>query len=510
MVNDLQVAKLRKEIAAGKTRVAAARAAGIPERTAFRWREGPLPSQTKTPRDWRTRTDPLAKYWKDEVVPLLVAEREEAQRKAALPFSERPRQLHAKAVLKALQGQHPADEIPDGVERTLQRRMREWRALAGPDKEVVFPQEHPRGDAAAFDFTHCTELRVTIGGELFEHLFFTYRLLNSRWMSVTLAFGETFEAMIAGLQDGFFGSKGVPCRLRHDGLSAATHELKRGAGRGLNERFKDFLAYYGNPDSSRITAGRPQENGGAEKGNDLLKTAIDQALRLRGSREFRNQDEYLAFVDTVVARDLNRPSVMAALEAEQAHLRALPARRLPEYTEHHPTVRSWSTVRINGRLYSVPSRLIGHKVKARLYANKVEILFADRLVESFPRLRGEKNVRIDYRHISGSLLSKAGAFEHYRFREDLFPSLAFRKAYDRLTVWRGERAEVEYVRILHLAAMTMECQVQTALELLLEAGERFDYATVQGLVEPRTPTIPTLTIPTPDPALYDRIIEAAR
>jgi len=510
VVKDLQVAKLRKEIAAGRSKSAAASAAGIPERTALRWREGPLPSQTKTPRDWRTRTDPLVKYWEKDVVPLLVADREDERRKAEEPFGERPRQLHAKAVLKALQAKYPADEISDGVERTLQRRMREWRALAGPEKEVVFPQEHPYGDAAAFDFTHCTELGVTINGELFEHLFFTYRLLCSRWTSATLAFGETFEAMTTGLQDGFWGSKGVPARLRHDGLSAATHELKRGGGRGLNARFKDFLAYYGNPDSSRITAGRPQENGGAEKGNDLFKTALDQALRLRGSRDFRSQDEYLAFVDGVVARDLNRPSVMAALEAERAHLRPLPARRLPEYTEHEPTVRAWSTVRINGRLYSVPSRLIGHKVKARLYANKVELLFADKLVETFPRLRGEREVRIDYRHVVGSLIRKLGAFEHYRFREELFPSLAFRKTYDRLTVWRGERAEVEYVRILHLAATTMECQVQAALELLLEAGERFDYAAVKELVQPRVPVIPTITIPTPDPASYDRIIEAAR
>ena len=107
----------------------------------------------------------------------------------------------------------------------------------------------------------------------------------------------------------------------------------------------------------------------------------------------------------------------------------------------------------------MPSRLIGREVQIRLYAGHLEVYYKGTFVERMERVRSEREARVDYRHVIGSLVRKPGAFASYRFREQMFPSMTFRLAYDALREWRGERADVEYVRILHLAATTMETTV---------------------------------------------------
>ena len=123
------------------------------------------------------------------------------------------------------------------------------------------------------------------------------------------------------------------------------------------------------------------------------------------------------------------------------------------------------------------------------------------------RVHGERKVNVNYQHVIGSLVRKPGAFARYRFREQLVPTMHFRLAYDALKEWRGERADVEYVRIVHLAATTMEATVDSALSLLLEAGQPFDYAQVRDLAEPKVPEAPLLTLSgQPDLKIYDRLL----
>lgn len=372
---------------------------------------------------------------------------------------------------------------------------------------MIFPQEHPPGREAALDFTHGTKLGVTIGGELFAHLLFTLRLSFSSWTWVDLAYGESFEALVGGLQGALWDLGGVPEVIRHDNLSAATHELRRTGGRTLTRQFKDVLDHYGLC-STRINPGQSHENGVAEKGNDLIKRAITQALIIRGSSDFASVPPYLVFVREVVAR-LNARSAARSAE-ERACLRPLPTARVPDYTVHHPTVRRWSTVRVGGRSYSVPSRLIGHRVEVRQYASVLEVRYAGQVAETMPRLRGEQEVRIDYRHVIWSLVRKPGAFARYRYREELFPSLTFRKAYDRLRQWHAERSDIEYVRILHLAASTLESRVERALADLLGDGGPFDYARVRAVAEPAERPVPHVAIPAPDLGHYDRLLGGIR
>ncbi len=493
MVTDKQVRLLRKRRMTDKTLAAAASAAGMTEKTARKWLQSPLPSATRTPREWRTRQDPFVDVWDAEIEPLLV--------------SDKGGRLEAKTIFHELGRRWPGRFDP-GQLRTLQRRVRAWRAERGPDKEVYFPQEHRPGRMASIDFTHADELGVTIAGATFAHMFFELVLAFSGLRFVQLAFGETFEALLSGLQSALFAVGGVPEVVRLDNLSAATHELKETGGRALTTRFAAVVDHFGLT-ASRIRPGEGHENGVVEKAHHLLKHALDQALLLRGSRDFVSIEVYLVFVARVVEEQFHAGRELK-VAAERAALRPLPASKLPEYTSVRPMVRKWSTISVGGRIYSVPSRLIGHEVEARIHANVVEVRLpgVEKPVESIPRLRGEAIHRIDYRHVIWSLVRKPGAFAAYKYREDLFPSLAFRRAYDSLRSRRGDRADVEYVRILHLAASTSEHAVESALVGLLAVDAAFDYATVKAQAQPEEPSVPEVKIGIPDLACYDALLAA--
>ena len=487
MVTDKQVQLLRLKMAQGKTIEAAAVAAGMSARSAHTWKAGPLPSQTRKARHWRTREDPFDGVWEDDVVPLL--ERDDAAG------------LEATTVLAELRRLH-GDRFDERHLRTLQRRVRDWRALHGPDKEVFFEQTHLPGREAAIDFTDCGSLRVTIAGQFFAHLFFQLILSFSKWRFVSLAFSETFEALVSGLQSALWELGGVPSVLRSDNLSAATHQIPKG-GRELNRRFKAVLDHYG-VRSTRIEPGKSNQNGVVEKAHDRLKSSIDQALILRGTRDFASVEAYLAFVEQV--RSALNGAAASRFAEERGALSRLPGTRLPEYSTYEAVVRQWSTIHFGKKTYSVPSRLIGSVVEVRQHADMVEVFYRNKLTATMPRLRGEQPHRIDYRHVIWSLARKPGAFARYRYREELFPTLTFRQAYDSLVDARGERADIEYVRILHLAASTLESRVEAALGKLLTEGVRFDYASVKALAAPEHRAVPDIHIPAPDPAAYDSLL----
>jgi len=472
----------------GKTQAAAAAASSMSLRTAREWDSGPMPTTTKQPRDWRTRPDPFAAVWHTDVEPLL--------------RSDLKGVLEAKVVLEVLRQRYP-EQFQPGQARTLQRRFRDWRARHGVEPEVFFQQVAVPGREAAIDFTHGTDLGVTVAGEVLPHLLFEFVLSYSHWTWVAVAFGETFEALVAGVQGALWALGGAPAVLRSDNLSAATHELKASSGRDLTPRFRAVLEHYG-MQSSRITPGQAHENGVAEQAHRRLKALVAQALLVRGHADFDDLVGYEAFVQEVVAYWRNRPAA-AHLAEERAALRALPSAAIPSYTIYYAVVRRWSTIRVAHRTYSVPAQLMGHTVEARVYPNVVEVRYRDHLVQTMPRLRGEDEHRIDYRHVIGWLVRKPGAFARYRYREDLYPSVTFRRAYDALVRTHGERADVEYLRILHLAMTAGEARVVEVLAAVLDRVDGFDYVTVQTQVAPPVLTVPVIHIPTPDLMVYDAL-----
>ena len=190
---------------------------------------------------------------------------------------------------------------------------------------------------------------------------------------------------------------------------------------------------------------------------------------------------------------------------ERAVLSDLPSRALAAYREEDVTVKRWGVIRVSGKVYSLPSRLIGHRV--RVHANHLEVRYRGALVARPERVRGEGLEGIDYRHVVHSLIRKPGAFRRYVYREAMFPSLVFRRAYDALNERSEKWADLEYIRILHLAATTMQCEVEAALDAMLQAGEVPESDAVKARIGAwQSPACPQVQVPTPDLDAYDELL----
>ena len=464
----------------------AADKAGIDEKTARKYRQSDLlPTQRHAPRTWRTREDPFQEVWP------------ELQELLRLNPG-----LQAKTLFLDLQRRFPA-RFPDAQLRTLQRKIKDWRATEGPPKEVFFSQVHQPGELCASDFTHMAELGVTIAGEPFDHLVYHFVLTYSNWEAVTVCFSESFESLCDGLQNALWELGGVPKQHRTDHLTAAINvdpnpEL-------FTKRYQALLAHYGLK-AQAIGVRQPHENGDVEQSHYRFKQAVDQALMLRGSRDFASRAAYQTFLRTLrTGRNAHRKERFAE---ELAVLKALPARRLEMTQRIKVRVDSGSIIHVKSNVYSLPSRLIGEWVEVHLGAEFLEVWHGARTVDRVPRLRGRGKHRIDYRHIIDWLVRKPGAFEEYRYRDALFPSSRFRMAYDALKDRRPSRAAEEYLAILHLAAREGETAVDDALRWLLEQERSVSGAAVAEVVRQgrRLPAVTDVTIMDVDLKMYDLLL----
>lgn len=454
-------------IAGGEPLTTAALKAGLSENTARKYRQaGAPPSElraSQAPRAGRTREDPFAAVWPD-VVALL----------------EVNAGLQALTLFQELQRRHPG-RFQDGQVRTLQRKVKVWRAVAGPAKEVMFPQEHLPGELGASDFCHLSGLGITLQGQPFVHLLYHFVLSYSNWETGSLCFSESFESLSAGLQGALWELGGVPRRHRTDSLSAAVQPLD--GKEGFTRRYHALMAHY-RMEGEHIQPGKAHENGDVEQRHHRFKIAVDQALMLRGSRDFESRDSYRQFIRVLL--DQLNAGRRERLREELAVLRALPAVRLDVCRRMKVSVGPSSTVRVLNNTYSVPSRLIGETVEVRVDVEHLEVWYAQRCVERLPRLRGQYQHRIHYRHVIDWLVRKPGAFAHYRYREDLFPTSRFRMAYDALLrehAGEAGRADREYLGLLLLAAQESEQGVDDALRLLLAGPAPLRREAVQELVK---------------------------
>ena len=488
MVTDGRVKELRRLLGMGRTLADSARMAEMSEKTARTYRDDDgLPSQKKTGRSYRTRPDPFEGVW-DEV-----QERLETEPK-----------LKAKTLFEWVQETH-ADEFPDSTRRTFERRVNKWRSLHGPGKTVFFSQEHHPGRLAASDFTVCNELGVKIAGQRFEHTFFHCVLTFSNVESVSLCFSESFESLSAGIQKAFWEFGGVPERHRSDSLAAAVRNHT--SRRELTERYAALMSYY-NCEAERTNARCANENGDVESSNGHLKDRIEQALLLRGSRSFDSREEYVDFVENLVKRanDNRRKNFLDDL----AHLNRLPDERLDtDDIQKGVKVSSSSTIRVPTNTYSVPSRLIGQLVDLRIGAEQITVTHYGHLIQTMPRLVGKKLAAINYRHIIDSLVRKPGAFANYQYREEMFPTSAFRMAWDSLRSAHSEKvADKMYVQILELAAHESQDAVADALRHLLATEHTLDVERVRKLVANAT-SIPAPTdihVEAPDLCEFDSLL----
>jgi hypothetical protein len=489
MTTDGQVRKLRRLLSRGESLASAARKTGMDEKTAHKYRDSEgLPSERGSFRAWRTRVDPFVEVWSE------VQERLEAE----------PR-LRAFTLFGWLQDRY-FGRFSESQRRTFERRVHDWRARHGRGREVMFPQVHDPGGLGASDFTSMNSLRITIAGQPFDHLVYHFTLTYSNWESVTVCFSESFEAFSRGLQEAFWRLGGVPGRHRSDSLSAAVNNLSE--DREFRARYRDLMDYY-QVEPQRINVRQAHENGDVESSHGHFKTAVDQTLLLRGSRDFASREEYERFLQEV--SDKRNASRRAKLAEEEACLGELPPGKL-DYRQRVTgiKVRSSSTIQVKRNTYSVPSRLIGEKVDVVIDADFVEVWYADVEVQRMPRLAGHGKHAINYRHVIDSLVRKPGAFENYQYREDMFPSSHFRIAYDGLCRDHGPRKGVrEYLKILQLAARESQDAVQDSLRLAITRGEAISSKSVRLAVEQhqQAPPVTDVNVEPPDLSAFDSLLQ---
>jgi transposase InsO family protein len=401
------------------------------------------PDQLQVKHTWRTRPDPLAAVWPE----------------AEAMLRDAP-ELEAKTLFEHFQGREPWN-IQACHLRTFQRRVAQWRLQNGPDKEVFFAQERVAGKALQLDWTHALELGITIGGEPYDHLLCHVVLPFSNWEWATRCRSESLLSLRHGLQEALQRLGKAPLELQVDNSSAATHQIGRGEERAFNQEFVSICEHYGLKPRT-IGIGCPNENGDVESGNGHLKRRLKQHLLLRGSRDFSSEAEYDRFCAGVLEQANGGRG--QRLAEELAVMKTLPPTRLSEYEEMYCTVSKFSTIRVKKVGYSVPARWIGREVKVEVHENELKIYAGRELLLTLPRQGGDRGVVLDYRHVIDHLLRKPGAFEEYRYRQELFLTPVYRQAYDRLIAEQGQRrGTLEYLRLLKLTAETSPGEVEMML-----------------------------------------------
>ena len=473
--------------------VAAARA-GFSAATGYRIAQDPrLPSERRVPRE-RRRPDPLAAVFDAEVIPML----------------EASPGLRPVAVFEELMRRHP--ELSVGVRRTLERRIRQWRALHGPEREVIFRQIHEPGRMGLSDFTDMAGARVMVAGVPLPHRLYHFRLAFSGFEHAHVVLGgESFVALAAGLQDALWALGGVPREHRSDSLSAAFRNLAVEVEQDWTARYDALCTHYGMV-ASRNNRGIAHENGTIEAAHGHLKRAVEDALLLRGSRDFSTIADYRRFVDELIGRRNARNRKL--IDAERAILRPLPARRVEDGEETMVMVTSSGGFMLRRVFYTVPSRLIGHRLRVRLHDDRLDVFLGGTPLMTLPRGRGYGDRRrahvVDYRHVIHALRAKPMALPGLVYRDQLFPRDAYRRLYDAaMAGLPGKAACRLVVGALALAhERGCEADLAAAIDAQLEAGTLPDLAKLSTRFAPTSAALPQVTVTLTPLSAYDALSAA--
>ena len=495
-ITDLQVGRYMDERKDGATQAVAAAKAGISEASGRRIERGRTLASQRPVRSYRTRTDPFQEVWRSDVVPIL----------ARAPL------IRATTVLEELQRLYPG-RFADRLLRTLQRHVAHWRATEGPERELIFRQDHPPGRQALSDFTHADTFAVTLVGQPFVHMLYHFWMAFSGWQHVrVIQGGESFTALTEGLQDALWQLGGVPREHRTDRLSAAYRNLETGTDDDAAKAYAAFCQHYGMV-PTRNNNGVAHENGSVEAAHGHLKRSIKEALELRGNADFADLAAYQAFLAELVARKNARRADAVSLELKA--LQALPRHRTTDFSVATVTVVRSGTITVRGVLYTVPSRLVGTRLKVHIYDSRIVCFLGTtpvlELERSWRHRSDAARRRVDYRHLIGSLVKKPQAFRHCVFRDDLFPREVFRRAWEVLDQ-QGDphKACKVYVGLLHLAAMhAAEEDLSCHLAAVLDRGQIPNLELARAAVAPVPAAAPTLNVRAPNLKAYDSLLSPA-
>jgi hypothetical protein len=450
-----------------------------------------LPSQLQKPRTYLTRVDGFAEDW-PTIERMLV---------------EAP-ELEAKTLFEWLNEQQPG-KYQEGQLRTLQRRVMRWRAL-NQGQIATLDQERVPGEMMQLDGTWMSELRVTLNGQPFKHMLIHCVLPYSNWEWGKVVQSESLSAVRLGLQSSLMKLGYRPRLIQTDSSSAATRRLRsgeEGTERAYTDAYLALLSHWGLAPQT-IHLGASNENGDVESSHGGLKRSVAQQLLLRGHRDFDNLVDYEAFLLAIM--DKRNRQRQERLNEELAVMKPLTVGPLAAGQKMRVRVSRSSLIRVLGKVYSVPTSLIGKMVTVHVHEWTVEVYYATQWVETMPRLIGNERHQINYRHVIDSLLRKPGGFRRYRYRDDLFPSLVFQQAWEALDrQYTVRQADLVYLRVLHLAARHLECDVAAALELLLADGRRWNETDVADLLAAETAIVPHLVQPLVELHLYDQLLQTS-
>lgn len=470
----------------------AAAKAGFSASTGQRIEQDPrLPSQKKAPRG-RRRPDPLADVWESDVLPLL------RSAPGLRPFG----------IYEEVLRRHPA--LSPGIRRTLERRIRSWRALHGPEREVIFRQVHEPGRMGLSDFTDMADLGILVAGVPLDHRLYHFRLVYSGFEHAHVVLGgESFVALAEGLQNALWTLGGAPKEHRSDSLSAAFRNLGLDTAEDATRRYDALCAHYG-MQPTRNNTGVAHENGSIESAHGHLRKAMEDALHLRGSRSFSDLPAYRRFVDEVVGRRNAR--VRPRIDTERASLQPLPPTRSTDYEEAPVTVTSSSGFILRKVFYSVPSRLIGHRLRARLYDDRIDLYLGATHLMTLPRGRagadGKHDHVVDYRHVIHSLRTKPMALIDYAYRDKLFPRPAYARAFEAMLAAHPPRTAcktiVEILAIAHERAC--EAELAAILTAELDAGRLPDLAELRRRFSPDPAALPEVSVVQTSLSAYEALV----
>ena len=431
----------------GHSQTSAAAQSAISERSGRRIENGQRSSTTQ-PRHWRTREDPFDAIWEKDLAPLL----------------DKEPTLTGLTLWEYLEDHYP-DAYPYSLLRTLQRRVKHWRATQGPTQPVIFRQTAEAGRQGLSDFTHPRSV-ITIKNVVFSHLLYQFRFAYSGWRYVQVVLGgESYSALAEGLQAALHLAGGSPLEHRTDSLTAAYNN--RAEQETLAVAYEGLCQHY-QIQPTRNNLGVSHENGAIECAHGSFKHRLEQALKLRGSNDFDSVSAYQAFLNQITKR-LNK-RCQTRFQQEQQVLRPLPADRFMDYSELSIKVTRSSTIDIKRVLYSVPSRLIGETIKVHVHHDRLELFVGQTLAETLPRIYAGKSPnrarRIDYRHLIHSLACKPQAFRFLQFRDDLLPNDHYRQLWQHCDQQFQPQEACKWIVGVLRIAMEQDCETALGLELV--------------------------------------------
>ena len=477
-VTNNQVRKLMKFLTKEITLKLAAIKSGMNEKTARKYRDlGKLPSECKKDHIWKTRQDPFEDIW-SEIEILL----------------ENNRIIEEKTIFEFLQEKY-SGKYQEGQLRTLQRKVKKWKVIKGPKKEVFFRQEHKPGFLGQSDFTNMGKVGITLQHKPFSHMLYHFILTFSNWEFVKICFSESYESLSEGLQSALFALGKAPKQHQTDRLSCA---IKNSSNKKeFTDRYAALLRFY-KIEGRKTQPYSPHENGDVEQAHYRFTKSLEQALILRGSKNFDSIEEYKHFLNKLLEkRNLARTE---KVKEEMQYLMELPPVPLKDHKKIKLRVGKSSTIRILQNTYSVPSRLIGEQIEVHIYAETLALFYGQKKIETMARIKGKNRSSIDYRHIIHSLIRKPGAFENYRYKSDLFPNSFFRMGYDSLKT-------KDYLSLLLFSYEEGEDKVTEALRFLIQKESAIELHSIKNLIKKEVTVLLEDNVKTVDLKEYDNLFK---